>query len=250
MNKAPHRILTSLLCIFIMTPTLLEIAMGHSISLQEEGSIQEPTQEVVGEASTEQQANNLIQKFDDVWNDPESTAREKRVIRSKTTKALIELEESADTPEQSIRILRWIKNYNSKNRKGRNAAALILEKHFDQPGIGDCMDVDTPFEDILKVLESNQDVETLAIARFLQAQHYSLDDATKESILLTLLDDHPAVQYRGEPLRRQLVPLLQAMRFSVGKMAPEITGPDIDGVEFSLSDYRGKIVVLDFWGDW
>ena len=128
--------------------------------------------------------------------------------------------------------------------------ALILEKHFDQPGIGDCMDADTPFEDILKVLESNQDVETLAIARFLQAQHYSLDDATKESILLTLLDDHPAVQYRGEPLRRQLVPLLQAMRLSVGKMAPEITGPDIDGVEFSLSDYRGKIVVLDFWGDW
>lgn len=38
--------------------------------------------------------------------------------------------------------------------------------------------------------------------------------------------------------------------FEVGNQAPEITGEDIDGVAFKLSDYRGKVVVLDFWGDW
>lgn len=32
--------------------------------------------------------------------------------------------------------------------------------------------------------------------------------------------------------------------------APEITGVDVDGKEFKLSDYRGKVVVLDFWGFW
>ena len=36
----------------------------------------------------------------------------------------------------------------------------------------------------------------------------------------------------------------------VGKLAPEIEGPDIDGVNFKLSDYRGQIVFLDFWGNW
>jgi len=36
----------------------------------------------------------------------------------------------------------------------------------------------------------------------------------------------------------------------VGKVAPEIEGIDIDGVKFKLSDYRGKVVFLDFWGDW
>jgi cytochrome oxidase Cu insertion factor (SCO1/SenC/PrrC family) len=36
----------------------------------------------------------------------------------------------------------------------------------------------------------------------------------------------------------------------IGKLAPEIEGEDIDGVPFKLSDYRGKVVVLDFWGDW
>jgi len=36
----------------------------------------------------------------------------------------------------------------------------------------------------------------------------------------------------------------------VGKEAPVIQGPDLDGKEFKLSDYRGKVVLLDFWGQW
>jgi hypothetical protein len=39
-------------------------------------------------------------------------------------------------------------------------------------------------------------------------------------------------------------------RLQVGMVAPDIVAPDLDGVEFSLSDYRGKVVVIDFWGDW
>jgi len=37
---------------------------------------------------------------------------------------------------------------------------------------------------------------------------------------------------------------------AVGKVAPEIDGEDVDGVTFKLSDYRGKVVLLDFWGHW
>lgn len=36
----------------------------------------------------------------------------------------------------------------------------------------------------------------------------------------------------------------------IGKMAPEIAGKDLDGVEFRLSDYRGKVIALYFSGDW
>ena len=36
----------------------------------------------------------------------------------------------------------------------------------------------------------------------------------------------------------------------VGKTAPEITGKDLDGKPFRLSDYRGKVVVLAFWAEW
>jgi hypothetical protein len=37
---------------------------------------------------------------------------------------------------------------------------------------------------------------------------------------------------------------------AVGTEAPDIIGEDLDGVAFKLSDYRGQVVMLDFWGNW
>jgi len=37
---------------------------------------------------------------------------------------------------------------------------------------------------------------------------------------------------------------------AIGKPAPDIVGVDVDGLPMKLSDYRGKVIVLDFWGDW
>ena len=36
----------------------------------------------------------------------------------------------------------------------------------------------------------------------------------------------------------------------VGRQAPEIAGVDEEGRPLRLSDYRGKVVVLDFWATW
>ena len=37
---------------------------------------------------------------------------------------------------------------------------------------------------------------------------------------------------------------------TVGKVAPDIVGKDLDGQELRLSDYRGRVVVLAFSGEW
>jgi hypothetical protein len=44
--------------------------------------------------------------------------------------------------------------------------------------------------------------------------------------------------------------LYELRNLQIGMTAPDIEGEDVDGVKFKLSDYRGKVVVLDFWGDW
>ncbi len=44
--------------------------------------------------------------------------------------------------------------------------------------------------------------------------------------------------------------LFEIENLQVGCKAPEIAGVDVEGVEFKLSDYRGKVILLDFWGFW
>ena len=41
--------------------------------------------------------------------------------------------------------------------------------------------------------------------------------------------------------------LFAIRHLAVGKEAPDIEGPDQDGVRFKLSDYRGKVVLLYLW---
>ncbi len=37
---------------------------------------------------------------------------------------------------------------------------------------------------------------------------------------------------------------------AVGSVAPNVVGQDANGEEFQLSEYRGKVVMLDFWAGW
>jgi hypothetical protein len=48
----------------------------------------------------------------------------------------------------------------------------------------------------------------------------------------------------GEKARAEL---FEIRHLGVGKEAPDIEGEDQDGQRFKLSDYRGKVVLLDFW---
>jgi hypothetical protein len=44
--------------------------------------------------------------------------------------------------------------------------------------------------------------------------------------------------------------LFEMRHLIVGKEAPDIEGEDQDGTKFKLSDYRGKVVLLDFWSEY
>jgi hypothetical protein len=44
--------------------------------------------------------------------------------------------------------------------------------------------------------------------------------------------------------------LYNSRTLAIGKVAPETEGEDSDGTKFKLSEYRGKVVLLSFWGFW
>jgi hypothetical protein len=72
-----------------------------------------------------------------------------------------------------------------------------------------------------------------------------------EELYQKIVDEYPDVKLGNRTLGKVAEGALFEMRYlSIGKIAPDIEGKDFDEVAFKLSDYRGKIVVLDFWGDW
>ncbi len=80
-------------------------------------------------------------------------------------------------------------------------------------------------------------------------------DREAEELYETVVRDYGTVKYPLRDLNDTLGAVAGAVLFemrylSVGKVAPEIEGEDLDGKKFKLSDYRGKVVVLDFWGNW
>ena len=44
--------------------------------------------------------------------------------------------------------------------------------------------------------------------------------------------------------------LFELDNLQLGMLAPDFTATDENGVTWKLSDYRGKVVVVDFWGFW
>jgi peroxiredoxin len=56
--------------------------------------------------------------------------------------------------------------------------------------------------------------------------------------------------YRGTLSETAAAQLFELQHLAVGKIAPEIVGVDLNGGEMRLSDYRGSVVMIHFWGSW
>ena len=96
---------------------------------------------------------------------------------------------------------------------------------------------------------------TLALGRILAAKTDELGENMAEADKVAAEADKylaAAVElYKDAPQQADVERELKTLRtIRVGKEAPEIKAPDLDGKEFKLSDYRGKVVLLDFWGHW
>lgn len=75
--------------------------------------------------------------------------------------------------------------------------------------------------------------------------------AVGEKLLERVINDFGDVGGRRRTLGESAASeLFEIRRLQIGMMAPEIVGEGIDEKAMKLSQFKGKIVVLDFWGDW
>jgi putative protein kinase ArgK-like GTPase of G3E family len=64
----------------------------------------------------------------------------------------------------------------------------------------------------------------------------------KEELVKSYQDSKVVARMNAKAFREQ--------NLAVGKPVPDFTAKDIEGAAFKLSDYKGKVVLLDFWGFW
>jgi len=80
---------------------------------------------------------------------------------------------------------------------------------------------------------------------------------TKDSLANLLLragiklaaEDMPRKVFTREE-SKPATPEARVERLKVGAMAPDFTTQDVTGKEVKLSDFKGKVVILDFWATW
>jgi hypothetical protein len=93
--------------------------------------------------------------------------------------------------------------------------------------------------------------ENLDVVKRLKASNPDKLQHEAEELLERIIAKYSDVKtYRGTLGEQAKATLFEMKYLVIGKVAPEIEGEDLDGKRFKLSDYRGKVVVLDFWGNW
>jgi hypothetical protein len=166
--------------------------------------------------------------------------------------------------KQAIDALTFVVSNTQNGAEGNKAVALLLENYGDKLGslLPRLVQASSPAAERLlrAVCEKGSDAKIQGQACLNLAQHLKhrtelpeLKSTQVESIskeaerLFTKVVDLAEVGTLAEQAKKDLKDL---QTFGIGKQPPDIEGEDIDGQKFKLSDYRGKVVVLDFWGNW
>jgi hypothetical protein len=166
----------------------------------------------------------------------------------------------------SVNLLAWVATTGPTMGPGEKAISRLFEKHPDHAAVARICSMlarTGPGTDRLKKILDGDAKPTLkasaalALGETLASKSDDLSEKPEESDkvaaeaekYLTAVVDQYAKDDAAK--KKQAEKLLKALRtLRVGKEAPDIKGVDLDEKEFKLSDYRGKVVLLDFWGNW
>lgn len=198
------------------------------------------------------------------------TAEEKQKVREqagglgKFAGKMLELAEKHPKDPVAVDALIWVTRNARVQGERQKALSTLKSDHVEGPRAGAVVEAlarvrDPETEKIARtVLEKNSNKEARGLAAITLAGFYLQRADREKDIAEKLLKDANALldetvaKYGDVPhLDGTVAETVHTFRNSdVGKVAADIKGEDTDGKKFKLSDYRGKVVMLDFWGHW
>jgi len=168
----------------------------------------------------------------------------------------------------AVESLLWVGASRVDEESSKKAIDTLLEKYSDDEKLGRLAFVlmygepsDEVEQKMKSMIEKSPHDAVKAKMTFALAEYYKsnmaeigADEAQVVSLYETLGSKYGDFKIHGQSQQTfgdlAKNSLFEIQNLGVGKIAPDIEGEDLDGVEFKLSEYRGKVVVLDFWGHW
>ena len=165
----------------------------------------------------------------------------------------------------STKALCWLVSRATNLPQGEAAVALLRDKAAARKGLTQVLDFlshSNPVlaEPILRaVREKNPNIEEKASATyglgmvlFGKSEGGDANALTESAqFFKEMTVTYKDIVVNGFKLSDQAASMLYEIEnIQVGKPMPEIEGKDAEGMIFKLSDYRGKVAVVVFWGSW
>jgi hypothetical protein len=227
-----------------------------------------------------QKEQNQWQK---AYTDAKTAEERKKLLDSRpgvgpTAEKLVQLAGKSPKDEVAFDALFWVLSTVGNGPHAEKALDLITKQYLEDPRVAKVLPIFArPISGNDKLLQTifdkNFDKAVKGFATFYLAQNLNNQAAAAErqkktdmasdfrrraEALFERADkefgdvkDAAEINGKSRTLRDLVEPELFELRFLVvGKTAPDIEAEDLDGKAFKLSDYRGKVVLLDFWGHW
>jgi hypothetical protein len=215
------------------------------------------------------------QEFSAEYGKAKTDAERSKVIQAKYpdrdsyAEKMLKIADDAPKDPVAVEALVWIA-MNSSGPRAEKSMKVLLADHVQDPKIASLCsrmvyDNSPQSETFLReVLARNPGHEAkgqacLALGQKLKmaAEQAGTKEKTEamtkeaETLLERVTREFAEVKHGRGSLGDAAKNVLNELRnLGIGKVAPEIAGEDIDGKTMKLTDFRGKVVVLDFWGDW
>jgi hypothetical protein len=175
------------------------------------------------------------------------------------------LAKRAQGTETGCRALLWIARFGQDQTTRANVLALeeLVKSYVSSPQMEEAVqDIrfaswqlgnDKTLAMLRHVNEASANKNVKAAALFslgtviLEGRTFSSDKKSEaKKLFAQLKSNYPASRYA----KMADSSIFELEHLQIGMKAPDFEATDQDGKAFKLSDYRGKVVVLDFWGFW
>jgi hypothetical protein len=233
---------------------------------------------VVSQDDPEEELQELLDEYDEALNayyeryDAAETDEEKGRVYEEAypqpdgyAEGFLDFAAKYGGTEHAAQALGWVAT-RCQGEPKTEATEILLHDHLDSEVLGDvaagmAYDMsDGAAETLRKLISVSPHPTVQAQACFAlglnckNRARTTADEAAKEKLVAEYVElmsrvtvDFADVADLGGRAEGEL---FEHENLRIGKVAPDIVAEDLDGVKFKLSDYRGKVVVLDFWGHW